>query len=96
MVLPTVNAALWFALRCAAMTDMTMTTHLPFASNSFGIPPNITEESTSSVSMQSDRAKVLRSCSLVVWDEGTVNDKMCFHIADQLLRDVMREQVPTI
>lgn len=75
----------------------------------FGIPTDVIDNGVSnhggnlltsdgcahgcSISMQSERADVLRAASLVVWDEGTVNDKEAFHVVDNLLRDVMRSKV---
>lgn len=59
----------------------------------FGIPIDLIEDSTSSVKMQSDKAKVLRESVLIVWDEGTVNDKEAYHVVDRLMRDIMKKQV---
>jgi len=59
------------------------------AHSTFKIPINITENSTCSISKQSDLAALLKVSSLIVWDEVTMAHKHGIEAVDRLLRDLM-------
>ena len=59
------------------------------AHSTFKIPINVTEDSTCSISKQSDLATLLKVSSLIVWDEVTMSHKHGIEAVDRLLRDLM-------
>ena len=59
------------------------------AHSTFKIPINVTEDSTCSISKQSDLAALLKVSSLIIWDEVTMSHKHGIEAVDRLLRDLM-------
>nr|GEZ52968.1 hypothetical protein [Tanacetum cinerariifolium] len=62
----------------------------------FHIPINIDETSTCSICWQSDLGALLNKCKLIIWDEATMKNKLCFEALDRTLRDVVRRTGITI
>jgi ATP-dependent DNA helicase PIF1 len=54
------------------------------------------DDSSSSLTMQSPQAQVLREASLIVIDEATMGSKELYELIDVLLRDVMRTDNPDL
>ncbi|XP_060855219.1 uncharacterized protein LOC132932888 [Metopolophium dirhodum] len=74
----------------ASLMDGGMTVH-----STFGLPfGTVTEDSTSSVTMQSERAQKIRNAALIVWDEAPMSPGLQLTVVDRLLRDVMASELP--
>src|SRR5512138_351968 len=64
------------------------------AHSMFKLPLNLISSSTCNIPAQSDRAKLLRECSLIVWDEAPMMVKHAFKALDITLRDLMGANTP--
>ncbi|XP_008180455.1 uncharacterized protein LOC103308586 [Acyrthosiphon pisum] len=74
----------------ASLMEGGMTVHL-----TFGLPlGTLTEQSTSSITMQSLRAQRIREASLIVWDEAPMSTSLQFTMVDRLLKDIMGSALP--
>jgi len=74
----------------ASLMDGGMTVH-----STFGLPlGTLTEQSTSSITMQSLRAKRIREAALIVWDEAPMSPGLQLTVVDRLLKDIMRSALP--
>ncbi|XP_048502945.1 uncharacterized protein LOC125491593 [Beta vulgaris subsp. vulgaris] len=61
------------------------------AHSRFGIPLNVTENSTCArIRPRSDLADLLIKTKLIIWDEAPMMHKYCFEALDRSLRDIMR------
>lgn len=62
----------------------------------FKIPIDLdrTESPTCSVSRNSDKAKVLRECNLIIWDECTMAHRKGVEAVDRTLRDIRQNDRP--
>ncbi|XP_010667795.1 uncharacterized protein LOC104884796 [Beta vulgaris subsp. vulgaris] len=61
------------------------------AHSRFGIPLNVTENSTcAGIRRGSDLADLLIKTKLIIWDEAPMMHKYCFEALDRSLRDIMR------
>ena len=59
------------------------------------IPIDLTDPTTrSSITAQSELAALLRETSLILWDEATMLSVKVLRVVDELLRDVMRNDLP--
>lgn len=57
----------------------------------FGIPLNVTENSTcAGIRPGSDLVALLIKTKLIIWDEAPMMYKYCFEALDRSLRDIMR------
>ena len=56
----------------------------------FHIPIDIQPESVCSISAQSGLAELLRSTSLIIWDEVSSQNRYCFEAVDRTLRDICK------
>ncbi|XP_008188971.1 uncharacterized protein LOC103311177, partial [Acyrthosiphon pisum] len=65
----------------ASLMDGGMTVH-----STFGLPfGTLTEDSTSTVTMQSERARKIRNAALIVWDEAPMSPGLQLTVVDRLL-----------
>ena len=55
----------------------------------FAVPLDLDDASTSMLSAQSERARVLQDAQLIVLDEATMGDRRVFQVVDLLLKDLM-------
>ena len=62
----------------------------------FGIPLDLDENSTSMLSVQSERAHIIKEARVIVLDEATMGHKFVFHVLDRLLRDIMGSEDSTL
>ena len=58
--------------------------------STFCIPLAINDESTCNINQGSLRAILLMEIKLIIWDEASVMNKLCFQAFDRTLRDIMR------
>ncbi|EEY60735.1 helitron helicase-like protein [Phytophthora infestans T30-4] len=63
------------------------------AHSTFRIPLKLTETSTCSLSWQSQKAELIRSASLIIWDEAPMMNRACFEAVDRSLRDIMKNEL---
>ncbi|XP_022180453.1 uncharacterized protein LOC111040747 [Myzus persicae] len=74
----------------ASLMDGGMTVH-----STFGLPfGTLTDDSTSTITMQSERARKIRDAALIVWDEAPMSPGLQLTVVDRLLRDVMGSELP--
>ena len=74
----------------ASLMDGGRTVH-----STFGLPfGTLTDDSTSTVTMQSERAQRIRDAALIVWDEAPMSPGLQLTVVDRLLRDVMGSELP--
>lgn len=74
----------------ATLMDGGMTVH-----STFGLPfGTLTDDSTSTITMQSARAQRIRDAALIVWDEAPMSPGMQLSVVDRLLKDVMQSDLP--
>lgn len=59
------------------------------AHSTFGIPINLANDSMSSLSLERNGAKLLRSARLILWDEAPMAHRYGIELVDRLLRDIM-------
>ncbi|KAK9675817.1 hypothetical protein RND81_11G033400 [Saponaria officinalis] len=65
------------------------------AHSRFGIPLNVTEDSTCcAITPDSDLTGLLIKTKLIIWDEAPMTHKYCFEALDRSLQDVMRTSNP--
>lgn len=66
------------------------------AHTTFKIPIDLdrTENPVCNVSRNSDKAKVLRDCALIVWDECTMANRKAVEAVDRTLRDIRQNDRP--
>ena len=62
--------------------------------STFGIPIALNETSQSRYSEISPQAKRLREASIIIWDEATQPPVRAYKLVDELLRGIMRNNVP--
>jgi hypothetical protein len=62
------------------------------AHSRFHIPLILTEESTCDIRQGSHLAELLKSTSLILWDEAPMANKICFEALDRTLRDILRHK----
>ncbi|KAG6463394.1 hypothetical protein O3G_MSEX013848 [Manduca sexta] len=55
---------------------------------------NRTESPTCSISRNSDKAKILRECNLIIWDECTMAHRKGVEAVDRTLRDIRQNDRP--
>ncbi|GBO37537.1 ATP-dependent DNA helicase PIF1, partial [Araneus ventricosus] len=62
------------------------------AHSAFRLPLNLanTETPTCNISRNSGKAKILKDCKLIVWDECTMSHKAAFEALDVTLKDIRR------
>ena len=62
----------------------------------FKIPIDLdrTENPVCNISRNSDKAKVLRDCSLIIWDECTMANRKAVEAVDRTLRDIKQNNQP--
>ncbi|XP_045511060.1 uncharacterized protein LOC123705982 [Colias croceus] len=62
----------------------------------FKIPIDLdrTESPICNISRNSDKAKVLRDCCLIIWDESTMANRKAVEAVDRTLRDIKRNDLP--
>ncbi|XP_008180161.1 ATP-dependent DNA helicase PIF1-like [Acyrthosiphon pisum] len=74
----------------ATLMDGGMTVH-----STFGLPfGTLNEDSTSSIAMQSLRARRIREAALIVWDEAPMSPGLQLTVVDRLLKDIMQSELP--
>jgi hypothetical protein len=56
----------------------------------FHIPLDIQPESLCTISAQSELAELLRSTSLIIWDEVSSQNRYCFEAVDRTLQDIRK------
>ena len=59
------------------------------AHSTFGIPLQLKSGSVCAISVNSERAQLLRETSLIVWDEAPMAHRHAFEAVDRLLQDIM-------
>lgn len=67
------------------------------AHSTFKLPLKIPTEDNSSVcsvSKQSNTGKLMRDCSLIIWDEATMSNKMSVEALDRTMRDLRNKNSP--
>ena len=55
----------------------------------FAVPLQLDDTSTSMLSIQTERARVLRDAHVIVMDEATMGHRNVYRVVDALLRDIM-------
>ena len=55
----------------------------------FAVPLQLDDSSTSMLSIQTERARVLRDAQIIVLDEATMGHRDVYRVIDVLLRDIM-------
>jgi hypothetical protein len=66
------------------------------AHSRFGIPVPVSDESTSSIRVTTDRATVIKDASLIIWDEITMADKHAVECASRLCQEIMAVEDPAL
>ena len=66
------------------------------AHSRFRIPVLITEASSANINLQSPEAEILRQASIIIWDEASMANKLCYECVDRLLRDIMKRVDPSL
>ncbi|XP_050059863.1 ATP-dependent DNA helicase PIF1-like [Aphis gossypii] len=70
--------------------DGGMTVH-----STFGLPfGTLTDDSTSTITMQSLRAQRIRDAALIVWDEAPMSPGLQLKVVNRLLKDIMGSELP--
>src|SRR3954468_9284141 len=65
------------------------------AHSMFKIPIPTLEESISDIPKNTERAELLRSAKLIIWDEAPMANKYCFEALDKTLKDLMSDTKPS-
>ncbi|XP_050064765.1 ATP-dependent DNA helicase pif1-like [Aphis gossypii] len=74
----------------ASLMDGGMTVH-----STFGLPfGTLTDDSTSTITMQSLRAQRIRDAALIVWDEAPMSPGLQLKVVNRLLKDIMGSELP--
>lgn len=64
------------------------------AHSRFKIPIALHESSTCNISLQSELARLIKECKLVIWDEAPMTHKQAFEAVDRTFRDIMKDINP--
>ena len=62
----------------------------------FAVPLQLDDTSTSMLSIQTERARVLRDAQVIVMDEATMGHRNVYRVVDALLRDIMGAVDPAL
>ena len=62
--------------------------------STFQLPLELNETSTSNMTLNSKKAKILREADLIVWDEAPMAPIMALNTIDRLLRKIMNNDLP--
>ncbi|XP_060846201.1 ATP-dependent DNA helicase PIF1-like [Rhopalosiphum padi] len=74
----------------ASLMDGGMTVH-----STFGLPfGTLTDDSTSTITMQSLRGQRIRDAALIVWDEAPMSPGLQLTVVNRLLKDIMGSELP--
>jgi len=74
----------------ASLMDGGMTVH-----STFGLPfGTLTDDSTSTITMQSLRAQRIHYAALIVWDEAPMSPGLQLKVVNRLLKDIMGSELP--
>ncbi|XP_058774276.1 uncharacterized protein LOC131648518 [Vicia villosa] len=65
------------------------------AHSMFKIPIPTLEESLCDIPKNTDRAELLRSAKLIIWDEAPMANKYCFEALEKTLKDLMSNTKPS-
>ncbi|XP_058786723.1 uncharacterized protein LOC131661242 [Vicia villosa] len=65
------------------------------AHSMFKIPIPTLEESICDIPKNTERAELLRSAKLIIWDEAPMANKYCFEALDKTLKDLMSDTKPS-
>lgn len=60
----------------------------------FEIPIEINEDSTFNIYQNSPLAKLFQIARLIIWDEASMTQTLCFKAFDRILRDLMKCDLP--
>ncbi|CAF1074549.1 unnamed protein product, partial [Brachionus calyciflorus] len=63
------------------------------AHSKFKIPLDINENSVSGIKLQSNEAKLLKECEILIWDEAPMMSKYIFECVDRLFKDIMKSSL---
>ena len=61
--------------------------------STFQLPLELNETSTSNMTLNSKKAKILREADLIVWDEAPMAPIMALNTIDRLLRKIMNNDL---
>ncbi|XP_015124926.1 uncharacterized protein LOC107046742 [Diachasma alloeum] len=59
----------------------------------FGLPVPLYQDSTSSIKINSKKAKELGETDVFIWDEAPMSPKYCLDVIDRLLKDIMDNDI---
>lgn len=62
------------------------------AHRTFNLPLNLEENCTCDVSPNSDIGKLLKECSLIIWDEAPMMNKHAFEALHRTLQDIRKNK----
>ncbi len=62
--------------------------------STFQLPLELSETSTSNMTLNSKKAKILREADLIVWDEAPMAPIMALNTIDRLLLKIMNNDLP--
>ncbi|KAJ3701270.1 hypothetical protein LUZ61_004975 [Rhynchospora tenuis] len=62
----------------------------------FKIPIKLTEKSTCDIKKNSQLAKLILRTSLIIWDEASMSNRMCFEALDRTMRDLLTSTDPAL
>ncbi|KAL7131766.1 hypothetical protein ABFS83_12G026400 [Erythranthe nasuta] len=60
----------------------------------FGLPINVHESSTCSISQQSPQAELLIRAKLIIWDEAHMMHRYCFEALDKTMKSILQADKP--
>ncbi|KAL7154873.1 hypothetical protein ABFS83_03G033100 [Erythranthe nasuta] len=60
----------------------------------FGLPINVHESSTCSISQQSPHAELLIRAKLIIWDEAPTMHRYCFEARDKTMKSILQADKP--
>ncbi|KAL7111175.1 hypothetical protein ACP275_05G071400 [Erythranthe tilingii] len=60
----------------------------------FGLPINVHESSTCSISQQSPHAELLIRAKLIIWDEAPMMHRYCFEALDKTMKSILQVDKP--
>lgn len=64
------------------------------AHSTFGIPIEVTENSSSSIHLDTSKAHYIKDCDLIIWDEVSMTNKYALECVDRLIKDIMKNDLP--
>ncbi|KAL7135311.1 hypothetical protein ABFS83_11G085000 [Erythranthe nasuta] len=64
------------------------------AHSRFGLPINVHESSTCSISQQSPQAELLIRAKLIIWDEAPMMHRYCFESLDKTMKSMLQADKP--